>query len=62
MGTSTGLVDERKKKKTMDKAMGIHVRPTLFFVSFSNHSLQLSRQLQLRLQYAKLKVDHGWVR
>ncbi|ESK91586.1 hypothetical protein Moror_2504 [Moniliophthora roreri MCA 2997] len=42
--TSTGMVDERKRKKTMDKAMGVH----------------LSRQLQLRLQYAKLKVDHGW--
>ena len=24
--------------------------------------LKLSRQLQLRLQYARLKVDHGWVR
>jgi len=24
-------------------------------------NLQLSRQLQMRLQYARLKVDHGWV-
>lgn len=22
---------------------------------------QLSKQLQMRLQYAKLKVEHGWV-
>ena len=24
--------------------------------------MQLSKQLQIRLQYARLKVEHGWVR
>ncbi|KAF4607628.1 WHI5/NRM1 family protein [Pleurotus pulmonarius] len=35
---------EKKRKFTLERAKANH----------------LSRQLQLRLQYAKLKVDHGW--
>ncbi|KAJ8517476.1 hypothetical protein ONZ45_g5332 [Pleurotus djamor] len=35
---------ERRRKLTMDRAKANH----------------LSRQLQLRLQYAKLKIEHGW--
>ncbi|KAK0200002.1 hypothetical protein DFS33DRAFT_1366382 [Desarmillaria ectypa] len=38
--------DEKKRKQTMERAKATH----------------LSRQLQMRLQYAKLKVEHGWVR
>ncbi|RDB30877.1 hypothetical protein Hypma_005957 [Hypsizygus marmoreus] len=35
---------EKRRKQTVERAKANH----------------LSRQLQLRLQYAKLKVDHGW--
>ncbi|KAF5364946.1 hypothetical protein D9758_008130 [Tetrapyrgos nigripes] len=37
-------MDERKRKLTLEKARAAH----------------LSKQLQLRLQYARLKVEHGW--
>ncbi|KAG5650294.1 hypothetical protein H0H81_012722 [Sphagnurus paluster] len=36
--------NERRRKQTVERAKANH----------------LSRQLQLRLQYARLKVDHGW--
>ncbi|KAK1230949.1 hypothetical protein PQX77_005923 [Marasmius sp. AFHP31] len=41
---STTIGDDRKRKITYERAKVIH----------------LSRQLQLRLQYARLKVEHGW--
>ncbi|KAJ4474015.1 hypothetical protein C8J55DRAFT_562658 [Lentinula edodes] len=41
---SAALTDEGKRRSSMDKAKVSH----------------LSRQLQLRLQYARLKVEHGW--
>ncbi|TFK24017.1 hypothetical protein FA15DRAFT_756858 [Coprinopsis marcescibilis] len=37
---------EKRRKQTMEKAKANH----------------LSRQLQMRLQYARLKVEHGWQR
>ncbi|KAJ3981706.1 hypothetical protein F5890DRAFT_1533967 [Lentinula detonsa] len=43
--SSSLAVDEGKRRSSMDKTKVSH----------------LSRQLQLRLQYAKLKVEHGWV-
>ncbi|KAJ3740152.1 hypothetical protein DFH05DRAFT_454063 [Lentinula detonsa] len=42
--SSSLAVDEGKRRSSMDKTKVSH----------------LSRQLQLRLQYAKLKVEHGW--
>jgi len=36
--------NEKRRKQTMERAKAIH----------------LSRQLQMRLQYARLKVEHGW--
>ncbi|KAF8811166.1 hypothetical protein BYT27DRAFT_7134146 [Phlegmacium glaucopus] len=36
--------NERRRKQTMERAKAVH----------------LSRQLQMRLQYARLKVEHGW--
>ncbi|KAF8154727.1 hypothetical protein B0H34DRAFT_534934 [Crassisporium funariophilum] len=36
--------NEKRRKQTMEKAKANH----------------LSRQLQMRLQYARLKVEHGW--
>ncbi|KAG6829946.1 hypothetical protein H0H92_002850 [Tricholoma furcatifolium] len=36
--------NEKRRKQTMERARANH----------------LSRQLQMRLQYARLKVDHGW--
>ncbi|KAG7441418.1 uncharacterized protein BT62DRAFT_937186 [Guyanagaster necrorhizus] len=38
--------EEKKRKQTMERAKATH----------------LSRQLQMRLQYAKLKVEHGWTK
>ncbi|KDQ54038.1 hypothetical protein JAAARDRAFT_408877 [Jaapia argillacea MUCL 33604] len=39
-------LDQRRRKQTLERARANH----------------LSRQLQMRLQYAKLKVEHGWQR
>ncbi|KAK7457095.1 hypothetical protein VKT23_010397 [Stygiomarasmius scandens] len=41
---SPASMDEKKRKNTLERARVVH----------------LSRQLQLRLQYARLKVEHGW--
>ncbi|KAH7909177.1 hypothetical protein BJ138DRAFT_1127876 [Hygrophoropsis aurantiaca] len=38
--------DQKKRKQTLERAKANH----------------LSKQLQMRLQYAKLKVEHGWQR
>ncbi|KAG1743684.1 uncharacterized protein EDB91DRAFT_1125355 [Suillus paluster] len=38
--------EQKKRKQTLERAKANH----------------LSKQLQMRLQYAKLKVEHGWVR
>ncbi|KAL0581300.1 hypothetical protein V5O48_000783 [Marasmius crinis-equi] len=42
--STTSQVEERRRKTTYERAKVVH----------------LSRQLQLRLQYARLKVEHGW--
>ncbi|KAF9224685.1 hypothetical protein BS17DRAFT_778804 [Gyrodon lividus] len=39
-------VEQKKRKQTLERAKANH----------------LSKQLQMRLQYAKLKVEHGWQR
>ncbi|KIK96174.1 hypothetical protein PAXRUDRAFT_325484 [Paxillus rubicundulus Ve08.2h10] len=42
----SGEVEQKKRKQTLERAKANH----------------LSKQLQMRLQYAKLKVEHGWQR
>ncbi|KAF8128929.1 hypothetical protein EV363DRAFT_1105811, partial [Boletus edulis] len=39
-------LEQKKKRQTLERAKANH----------------LSKQLQMRLQYAKLKVEHGWQR
>ena len=54
---------EKKRKHTLERAKADHVSG-LFIISvilICNYFQQLLRQLQMRLQYARLKVEHGWV-
>ena len=54
---------EKKRKHTLERAKADHVSG-LFIISvilICNYLQQLLRQLQMRLQYARLKVEHGWV-
>ena len=55
--------NDDKKKGHLDRSKVLNVR-TLLLTSPPSPYLpfQMSRQLQMRLQYAKLKVEHGWVR
>ncbi|THU98651.1 hypothetical protein K435DRAFT_527802 [Dendrothele bispora CBS 962.96] len=41
---SPASLDEKRRRNSLERARVVH----------------LSRQLQLRLQYARLKVEHGW--
>ena len=52
---------EKKRKHTLGRAQANHVSELLiiFDILIYNDLGQLSRQLQMRLQYARLKV--GWV-
>ncbi|KAF9017090.1 hypothetical protein BDZ89DRAFT_387125 [Hymenopellis radicata] len=45
-GIANANNDEKKRTHPIDRARAMH----------------LSRQLQMRLQYAKLKVEHGWTK
>ncbi|KAJ7595663.1 hypothetical protein C8J56DRAFT_1042747 [Mycena floridula] len=56
--TSTAVHDEKKRKMTVQRAKANHVRKGGFLRLATLWTL--SRQLQMRLQYARLKVDHGW--
>jgi hypothetical protein len=44
--TQSNEAEQKKRKQTLERAKANH----------------LSKQLQMRLQYAKLKVEHGWQR
>lgn len=60
-------LEQRKKRQTLERAKANHVCLLLFqpvpaVLNSTPHTYQLSKQLQMRLQYAKLKVEHGWVR
>lgn len=55
--------DPKRKRAAFtafEKAKATHVSLSACAIYLSNNP-QLSRQLHLRLQYAKLKVEHGWV-
>jgi len=54
---------EKKRKHTLGRAQANHVSKLLIILDIliNNDLGQLSRQLQMRLQYARLKVEHGWV-
>jgi len=54
---------EKKRKHTLGRAQANHVSELLIIldIRICNDLGQLSRQLQMRLQYARLKVEHGWV-
>ena len=57
--------EQKKRKQTLERTKANHVRfPTNASVHYIVECMiiQLSKQLQMRLQYAKLKVEHGWVR
>jgi len=52
-----------ERKHTLERAKANHVSELLiiYVILICNYLEQLSRQLQMRLQYARLKVEHGWV-
>ncbi|KAI0793700.1 hypothetical protein C8Q74DRAFT_526120 [Fomes fomentarius] len=57
-----GTKVERTKGAITDKAKANYVREHHSIEIYVCNISQLSSQLRLRLQYAKLKVEHGWQR
>jgi len=57
-------MEQKRRRQTLERAKMHHVCSlrTLISATCSTLPCQLSKHLQMRLQYAKLKVEYGWVR
>lgn len=53
-------LDQIQRKLISERARAFHVGIPFKLITFVDKELQLSKQLQLRLSYARLKVEHGW--
>ena len=51
-----------EKVKTSHVCAWVHIKFLIGYYMIYINLQQLTRQLQMRLQYARLKVENGWVR